>query len=35
MMLTPNQFESQFISNAHTETDVERTLDTYQEVLTT
>jgi len=34
VLLTPNQFESQFLSNAHTETDVERTLDAYQEVLT-
>jgi len=34
VLLTPNQFESQFLSNAHTEADVERTLDAYQEVLT-
>jgi glutamate-1-semialdehyde 2,1-aminomutase len=35
VFLTPNQFESQFVSYAHTDADVERTLDTYQEVLST
>ena len=33
VLLTPNQFESQFLSAAHTETDVERTLDAYRDVL--
>jgi glutamate-1-semialdehyde 2,1-aminomutase len=31
--LTANQFESQFVSYAHTEADVQETLDAYQEVL--
>ncbi|RKD88645.1 glutamate-1-semialdehyde 2,1-aminomutase [Halopiger aswanensis] len=35
VLLTPNQFESQFVSYAHTEDDIERTLDAYQEVLST
>jgi glutamate-1-semialdehyde 2,1-aminomutase len=33
ILLPPNRFESQFISDAHTEADVERTLDAYQDVL--
>lgn len=33
ILLTPNQFESQFISNAHTEDDIEQTLDAYQDAL--
>jgi glutamate-1-semialdehyde 2,1-aminomutase len=33
IFLTPNQFESQFVSYAHTEADVERTLEAYKEVL--
>ncbi|WP_248910290.1 glutamate-1-semialdehyde 2,1-aminomutase [Halocatena marina] len=34
VLLTPNQFESQFLSYAHTEADVERTLEAYQDILT-
>ncbi|MFB6158020.1 MAG: glutamate-1-semialdehyde 2,1-aminomutase [Haloferacaceae archaeon] len=33
VFLTANQFESQFVSYAHTEADVEETLDAYEEVL--
>ncbi|WP_232686735.1 glutamate-1-semialdehyde 2,1-aminomutase [Halobacterium zhouii] len=33
VMLSQNQFESQFVSYAHTEEDVERTLDAYRSVL--
>ena len=33
VFLTANQFESQFVSAAHTEADVETTLETYKEVL--
>ena len=33
VLLPPNQFESQFVSDAHTDADVERTLETYKEVL--
>ena len=33
VFLTANQFESQFVSYAHTEVDVEETLDAYQETL--
>ncbi|ELY93696.1 glutamate-1-semialdehyde 2,1-aminomutase [Natrialba taiwanensis] len=33
VLLTPNQLESQFVSYAHTEADIERTLDSYQDVL--
>ncbi|MFB6133093.1 MAG: glutamate-1-semialdehyde 2,1-aminomutase [Halanaeroarchaeum sp.] len=33
IFLTPNQFESQFVSAAHTEADVERTLEAYESVL--
>ncbi|ELY96405.1 glutamate-1-semialdehyde 2,1-aminomutase [Natrialba taiwanensis] len=33
VLLTPNQFESQFISYAHTAADIDRTLETYQRVL--
>ncbi len=33
VFLTPNQFESQFVSNAHTESDVEQALAAYQKVL--
>jgi glutamate-1-semialdehyde 2,1-aminomutase len=33
VFLTPNQFESQFVSDAHTEADVEETLDAYKTVL--
>ncbi|WP_339106039.1 glutamate-1-semialdehyde 2,1-aminomutase [Haloterrigena salinisoli] len=33
VLLTPNQFESQFVSYAHTEADIERTLEAYQDVL--
>jgi glutamate-1-semialdehyde 2,1-aminomutase len=33
VFLTANQFEAQFVSYAHTEEDIERTLDAYQEAL--
>jgi len=33
VFLTPNQFESQFVSDAHTEADVEETLEAYEEAL--
>jgi glutamate-1-semialdehyde 2,1-aminomutase len=33
IFLTPNQFESQFVSDAHTIEDVERTLEAYKTVL--
>jgi glutamate-1-semialdehyde 2,1-aminomutase len=33
VFLTANQFEAQFVSYAHTEEDVQRTLDAYQEAL--
>ncbi len=33
VFLTANQFEAQFVSYAHTEADIERTLDAYQEAL--
>lgn len=33
VLLTPNQFESQFVSYAHTEDNIDRTLDAYQSVL--
>lgn len=33
VFLTPNQFESQFISYAHTEEDVDKALDAYREAL--
>ncbi|MDY6779246.1 MAG: aminotransferase class III-fold pyridoxal phosphate-dependent enzyme, partial [Halobacteria archaeon] len=33
VFLTPNQFESQFVSYAHTEEDVEETLEAYKEAL--
>ncbi|NUC74239.1 glutamate-1-semialdehyde 2,1-aminomutase [Haloterrigena sp. SYSU A558-1] len=33
ILLPPNQFESQFVSDAHTEADVERTLEAYKDVL--
>jgi glutamate-1-semialdehyde 2,1-aminomutase len=33
ILLTANQNESQFVCHAHTEEDVERTLDAYAEVL--
>jgi glutamate-1-semialdehyde 2,1-aminomutase len=33
VFLTANQFEAQFVSDAHTEEDVERTLDAYREAL--
>ena len=33
VFLTPNQFESQFVSYAHTEEDIEETLEAYKEVL--
>lgn len=33
VLLTPNQFESQFVSYAHTEEDIDRTLEVYQTVL--
>ncbi|ELY99994.1 glutamate-1-semialdehyde 2,1-aminomutase [Natrialba aegyptia] len=35
VLLTPNQLESQFVSYAHTEDDIDRTLDAYQDVLST
>jgi glutamate-1-semialdehyde 2,1-aminomutase len=33
VFLTPNQFESQFVCAAHTEEDIEETLEAYKEVL--
>ncbi|WP_136688890.1 glutamate-1-semialdehyde 2,1-aminomutase [Halorhabdus amylolytica] len=33
VFLTPNQFESQFVSAAHTEEDIETALDAYKEAL--
>jgi glutamate-1-semialdehyde 2,1-aminomutase len=33
IFLTANQFEAQFVSYAHTEEDIQRTLDAYQEAL--
>jgi glutamate-1-semialdehyde 2,1-aminomutase len=33
IFLTANQFESQFVSYAHTDEDVEETLETYKDVL--
>jgi glutamate-1-semialdehyde 2,1-aminomutase len=33
VFLTPNQFESQFVSDAHTEADIEQTLEAYKTVL--
>ena len=33
VFLTPNQFESQFVSDAHTESDIEETLEAYKTVL--
>jgi len=33
VFLTANQFESQFVSYAHTEADVEETLEAYKAVL--
>ena len=33
VFLTPNQFEAQFVSYAHTESDIQQTLDAYQTVL--
>ncbi|MEF8812397.1 MAG: glutamate-1-semialdehyde 2,1-aminomutase [Halovenus sp.] len=33
IFLTPNQFESQFVSYAHTEADIERTLEAYKTAL--
>jgi glutamate-1-semialdehyde 2,1-aminomutase len=33
VFLTANQFESQFVSYAHTDEDVDRTLEAYKEVL--
>ena len=33
IFLTANQFESQFICDAHTQADIEQTLDAYKEVL--
>jgi glutamate-1-semialdehyde 2,1-aminomutase len=33
IFLTPNQFESQFVCAAHTEEDIERTLEAYKEAL--
>lgn len=35
IFLPPNQFETQFVSYAHTEADIERTLEAYQSVLAT
>jgi glutamate-1-semialdehyde 2,1-aminomutase len=31
--LTPNQFESQFVSYAHTEDDIDRTIEAYERCL--
>jgi glutamate-1-semialdehyde 2,1-aminomutase len=33
IFLTANQFESQFVSYAHTDEDVEETLEAYKEAL--
>jgi len=33
VFLTANQFESQFVSYAHTEEDIEETLEAYAEAL--
>ena len=33
VFLTPNQFESQFASAAHTEEDIEEALEAYEEAL--
>jgi glutamate-1-semialdehyde 2,1-aminomutase len=33
VFLTPNQFEPQFVSNAHTAADIERALEAYKEAL--
>jgi glutamate-1-semialdehyde 2,1-aminomutase len=33
VLLPANQFESQFVSAAHTEEDIEETLEAYKEVL--
>ena len=33
IFLTPNQFESQFVCDAHTEADIEQTLEAYKEAL--
>jgi glutamate-1-semialdehyde 2,1-aminomutase len=33
VFLTPNQFESQFVSYAHTEADIDETLEAYEEAL--
>ncbi|MFB6163064.1 MAG: glutamate-1-semialdehyde 2,1-aminomutase, partial [Halococcoides sp.] len=33
VFLTPNQYESQFLSAAHTESDIEALLDAYREAL--
>jgi glutamate-1-semialdehyde 2,1-aminomutase len=33
VFLTANQFESQFVCDAHTEADIEETLEAYKEVL--
>jgi len=33
VFLTANQYEAQFVSYAHTESDIQRTLDAYQEAL--
>jgi len=33
VFLTPNQFESQFVCNAHTEADIETALEAYKEAL--
>jgi glutamate-1-semialdehyde 2,1-aminomutase len=33
VFLTANQYEAQFVSYAHTESDIQRTLDAYQDAL--
>jgi glutamate-1-semialdehyde 2,1-aminomutase len=33
VFLTPNQFESQFVSYAHTEEDIETALEAYEQAL--
>jgi glutamate-1-semialdehyde 2,1-aminomutase len=33
VLLTTNQFEPQFLSHAHTEEDVEETLEAYKDAL--
>jgi glutamate-1-semialdehyde 2,1-aminomutase len=33
VFLTANQFESQFVSYAHTEADIDETLEAYKEAL--